>query len=515
VIHKNRAALYLRSSKDRADVSISAQRRELTALAAARDLTVVAEYSDTVESAKDENRPGFQRLLADLKSPERAWVYLLMVDTSRLSRRRYLAQVFKHEARKRGVTIVWAHVPDVDPITAVIVDAVLEAFDEVHSLMSREKGLAGMRENVLRGYRAGGRAPLGYRLEHIPTGATREGVAVTKSRLVLAEQAPALATYLSLRASGLARSRALEEAGLRAPKTTLIGIERNALTYAGHTVWNVHADFERGAGYRGGSKYRSRDEWVIQRETHPALITEAQAELILAALEQRRKPRRRSASHVLTGVLVAPTGERWEGSGAHYRLRSGQQRGRYVGAAALEAGVVGQMAADMSGRAFAQALVKHARSQAAAGNDAPLRQAQGREDAIARRISKTMALASDLADPGPALREVDRLEAERKVAAADIAALKRERAAAAAMAGINEESVSELLADMANRLATVDRERIKDVIGQLVDRITLDPATLECQIHYRIAASRRDKVASPRVGDLTPTLRAVSTARVA
>jgi site-specific DNA recombinase len=86
-----KACLYLRSSKDRSDVSIDAQRRELQKLTSERNYLVVQEYVDVVESAKDENRPGFQRLLRDLKSAGRAWSVLMMVDTSRLSRRRYAA----------------------------------------------------------------------------------------------------------------------------------------------------------------------------------------------------------------------------------------------------------------------------------------------------------------------------------------------------------------------------------------------------------------------------------------
>ncbi|MEN8166852.1 MAG: recombinase family protein [Pseudomonadota bacterium] len=53
------AAIYLRSSKDRKDVSIDAQRRELQNLATDQGIIVVKEYPDVVESAKDENRPGF------------------------------------------------------------------------------------------------------------------------------------------------------------------------------------------------------------------------------------------------------------------------------------------------------------------------------------------------------------------------------------------------------------------------------------------------------------------------
>ena len=68
------------------------------------------------------------------------------------------------------------------------------------------------------------------------------------------------------------------------PRTSLNGMEWNALTYAGHTVWNVHNEYGS-EGYKGGVKRRPRDEWVIQRDTHRALISDAIAETLLANLE--------------------------------------------------------------------------------------------------------------------------------------------------------------------------------------------------------------------------------------
>ena len=62
----SRCALYLRSSKDRADVSIDAQRRELSALAAGKSLAIAAEFADPVERADDWQRPGFSSLLRAL-----------------------------------------------------------------------------------------------------------------------------------------------------------------------------------------------------------------------------------------------------------------------------------------------------------------------------------------------------------------------------------------------------------------------------------------------------------------
>lgn len=181
----NRAVLYLRSSKDRSDVSIDAQRRELQSLAQARDIIIVGEYSDAVESGKDDDRPGFQSMLRDLRAEGRTWNHVLVLDTARIARRRVLAIIFEeHECKRRGVRIIYKSLPDSDPVTEMLLKSILQAMDEWHSLTSKVKGLAGMAENVRQGYRAGGRAPRGYRLQSIETGAIRDGAPVTKTKLV-------------------------------------------------------------------------------------------------------------------------------------------------------------------------------------------------------------------------------------------------------------------------------------------------------------------------------------------
>src|SRR5665213_3675306 len=130
------AALYCRSSKDRSDVSIAAQKPELTKLAQARCLPIVACYEDAVQSGSTDDRPAFQRLIADVKNRGRGWSHLLVLDTSRVARGRFIAQAFKRQCAKFGVTILYSKMPETDPISTVILEAVFEAIDEVHSLMS-------------------------------------------------------------------------------------------------------------------------------------------------------------------------------------------------------------------------------------------------------------------------------------------------------------------------------------------------------------------------------------------
>ena len=71
--------------------------------------------------------------------------------------------------------VIYRNVPDADPVTEMLLKSILQAMDEWHSLTSRQKGLAGMAENVRQGWRAGGKAPRGYRLEYQATGTIRDG----------------------------------------------------------------------------------------------------------------------------------------------------------------------------------------------------------------------------------------------------------------------------------------------------------------------------------------------------
>src|SRR6202034_3447878 len=116
-------------------------------------------------------------------------------------------------------------------------------------------------------------------LDKIVTG-IREGVQVTKSKLIRdPEKFTVIQAYLERRASGHSRPDAASLTGLDISTGTFVGIEDNALVYAGHTVWFRHNEKIKGA-YRGHIKVRPRDEWVVNLNTHEAMISDVQAELI-------------------------------------------------------------------------------------------------------------------------------------------------------------------------------------------------------------------------------------------
>lgn len=512
------AALYLRSSKDRSDVSIDTQRRALHELAVARGLVVVDEFADAVESGKDEDRPAFQRLMLALKNTARGWDHVLVLDTSRVARRRLIAMMFEADCQKRGVRILYKSLPESDPATDMVLRSVLQAFDEYHSLISRAKGLAGMAENVRQGWRAGGRAPRGYRLDYTATGAVRDGAPVLKSRLVVDDEtAHQVQAYLRLRAQGQPRGTAIARLALPWPASSTQSMDWQALTYAGHTVWGMHAERQGGAAL-GGEKRRPRGQWQVQRGTHPALISEAEAEAILRQLEDGQQGRRLRASPLLlSGLIVAPDGQPWhsDGSGS-YRLG----KGRRLAAGRIEGVVLAQLGQDLASDHAVAILRAHFEALASGADPVDGRRLAGiekRAATLATQISRTVDLAAQISDPAPVLRRVADLEHQRAQLLAELDALRTRQAAAGDAAAVTDGQMRLLLRGLLDSIesAAADeqtRDEARLALREVIERIEIDAQrkTPVLTVHYALQTGVN--VASPRDVNQPPVVRWASPA---
>jgi DNA invertase Pin-like site-specific DNA recombinase len=481
-----RCVRYLRSSKDRHDVAIEAQRRALEQLERERGLVCVGEFVDVVESGKDEDRPGLQALLAELYKRDRGWTVITALDTSRIARRAAAAYWFEdRECRPRGVSVVYKNLPEMEEAERAIVKAVFHGVDEWHSLVSKRKGLAGMRENVRAGKRAGGRAPIGYRLEHLPTGAVRDGVSVVKSHLVATEQAPAVRAYLVDRVAGIPRHAAGRRHLAGVAHTTLLSVERNALTYAGHTVWNRLN--ERG---RIGPRERPQSEWEVKRDTHERLITDDQAQLLLEQLARRTRKRSQKAKHdyLLAGLLTTPAGTAWHGVDRDFYRHA---KGRRILARRVDRTVVNCLTDDLAGGRLARALLEHMRARLLAPIDAKRLAGLRRSlEAIDTRIRRLADLAAEAETAAPLLRAMAEKELERDRVAGELGALEREAAAQRAMSVITEDQVVDALRAIAVDIAGgKDVPGLRDQIMRLLERVELDPEQPgEVVLRYRLPA---------------------------
>lgn len=512
-----KAALYLRSSKDRADISIDAQRRALHELAGTRGLVVAEEFADAVESGKDEDRPAWLRLVAALKAPGRTWSHVLVLDTSRVARRRLIAMMFEADCQKRGVRIVYRSLPEADPATDMVLRSVLQAFDEYHSLISRAKGLAGMAENVRQGWRAGGRAPRGYRLDYTATGAVRDGAPVLKSRLAPDDDsAQRVQAYLRLRAAGTPRGVAVRRLALPWPTASVQSMDWQAMTYAGHTVWGMHAEREGGAAV-GGEKRRPRAEWQIQRSTHPALISDDEAEAILRQLEDGMQGRRLRASPLLlTGLLVSEDGLAWHSDGGG-SYRAG--KGRRVSARMVEKAVLAEVRRQLSGDDAVQMLRAAMSAQSEAAEPVDGRKIAGMEQRAAtlgRQIAKTVDLAAQMDDPAPILRRVQDLEHQRAELLAAVAALRARADMAAVAMVITDDQVRALLGAALEAIAAAaadeaQRDEARLAMREVLERVEIAAPQKETPVlRLHFAFRTGDMVASPRESMASPVARWVS-----
>lgn len=522
------AAIYCRSSKDRAEVGLAAQRAELKAFAKSKGLNVAAEFSDMeVSGSLDEtSRPGLRKLLAALGDPARQWESILALDTSRIARDPMLGLYVTREAEKHGVAVHYAKMP-VDGSSAFgeTMLSVVRAFDRLHARLSAEKGRGGLAANIAKGFRAGGAAPFGYKLQHQETGGIRGGVAVRKSTLVV-DSSPAakVKAFLQARAAGIARNEATKRAKLQGKAVaSLIAIERNALTYAGFTVWNQRRKVKPSRDDpRKTMHWRPRAEWIIsEKRTHEALIARDEAERVLALHGelQKQPPRVREAGKfILSGLLFTPDGVQWHGDTHDSAYRAGI-KGKRINASYVEGEVLYRVAADFADRAFLTRTIAEARRMAD-GIEADPMMLDVDIKRTEKRLSNLVEMAADAGDKS-LLAKIRELEAtlaslqEQKTAWAERKALKER------LRAIDEEDLRRILAATGLKLRgddplvldmigysdkqRLEPDELRRVLTTLVERVELDPKTRDFTIRYRLPVQQFRgknltgvKLASPR-----------------
>ena len=108
-----------------------------------------------------------------------------------------------------------------------------------------------MKQNIRSGYRAGGQAPYGYKLEKFEFGKHRSGETITKTKLIPDPETSKIAREYFERRSKLETRRSILEDfyhrgipspnGMKAwPVATAKSMEDNIEVYLGHTVFNRH-----------------------------------------------------------------------------------------------------------------------------------------------------------------------------------------------------------------------------------------------------------------------------------
>lgn len=156
-----KAVIYARySSHAQREESIEGQLRVCYDYAAREGLVVVDEYIDRAISGTTDERPAFQRMIADSSSGSFDVVLVYAVD--RFARDRYAAATYRHELKRHGIKILSATQPLDDSPESILLEAMLEGLAEYYSANLARGVKRGMRENALKCLSVGGPKILGY-----------------------------------------------------------------------------------------------------------------------------------------------------------------------------------------------------------------------------------------------------------------------------------------------------------------------------------------------------------------
>ena len=145
------------------DQSIEGQLRVCTDFCKQRGLTVVDTYCDRHISGRTDERPEFQRLIADAK--RKKFEAVVVYKTDRFARNKYDSAVYKRELKRNGIQIFYAAEAIPDGPEGIILESLMEGLAEYYSAELAQKIKRGMHESALKCQSTGSGRPLGYRVD--------------------------------------------------------------------------------------------------------------------------------------------------------------------------------------------------------------------------------------------------------------------------------------------------------------------------------------------------------------
>lgn len=158
---ENVCAIYARfSSHSQREVSIEQQAEECRAYAARRGYQIASVYADKAISGTLEDRPQFQKMIAD--ADRGAFGHVVTYKVDRFARDRLDSAIYKSRLRRLGISVEYAceDVPDT-PI-GILVEGMLESQAEFYVANLRQDVIRGCRHNAEHGI-SNGPLPFGYR----------------------------------------------------------------------------------------------------------------------------------------------------------------------------------------------------------------------------------------------------------------------------------------------------------------------------------------------------------------
>lgn len=145
------------------DQSIEGQLRVCHNFCKQKGLVVVGEYCDRHISGRTDERPEFQRLIADAK--KKKFEAVVVYKTDRFARNKYDSAIYKRELKRNGIQIFYAAEAIPEGPEGIILESLMEGLAEYYSAELAQKIKRGMRESALKCKYTGSGLPLGYKID--------------------------------------------------------------------------------------------------------------------------------------------------------------------------------------------------------------------------------------------------------------------------------------------------------------------------------------------------------------
>ncbi|MNW41899.1 hypothetical protein D3C74_190540 [compost metagenome] len=335
-----KVAIYVRVSSDRQaekELSIPAQVKAIQQYCLEKGWIIVNEFIEKGKSAKTDDRPEFQKMIAMAKRSSRPFDAVVVHKFDRFSRKRDDHVIYKALLNQYGVKVISVtEQTEAETPQDMLLEGMLEVISEFFNANLATEVRKGMTQNAKQGYNNGGTPPYGYRTEHIAMGnqktksvwvpGPREEVDLI--RWIFNQYAFENKGYHKI-ASALNEQKVPTQKGGTWSGSTIRAIIFNE-SYIGRKVWNKQ-DYQT-----KGKKWRERSEWVITENAHPALITKELFEQCQTVAKQRNngggethKPfgTKPASPFWLRGIMVCDKcGSRMVGNSTSTRTKSGGQR---------------------------------------------------------------------------------------------------------------------------------------------------------------------------------------------
>ena len=297
-----KAVAYARFSSDlQREESIEAQVRAIKTFAEQNNFALQKIYTDKAISGTTDNRPQFQAMIEAAKRGEFKAVIVHKLD--RFARNRADSAIYRRELEKKGVKLVSVLENFDDTPEAIILQSVIEGYNEYYSKNLRREVMKGLKENALTCRHTGGTPCLGYdvdknTLKLVINDFEAEAVKLIFKRYL--EGAGYISIIKELNERGYKTKR-----GAAFGKNSLYEILRNE-KYTGTYIYNLTAS-KNTNGKFNRHKSKPEDEVIRVEGGVPQIISKEDFEKVQQKMKERQRKTatfKAKQQYLLSGKIV-------------------------------------------------------------------------------------------------------------------------------------------------------------------------------------------------------------------